>query len=75
MGNLSIMDVILILFGCAHAAFITILYILSLSTAERTVFSKNTGNTNNKADESFEKGKSRSENVLKKRFGERQWVM
>lgn len=75
MGTLSIIDVILIFFGCAHAALMTILYILSLSTAEGTTMSKKMGNTNDKADEYFEKGKSMSNDVLKKRFGERQWVV
>lgn len=40
MGTLSIIDVILIFFGCAHAALMTILYILSLSTAEGSTKSK-----------------------------------
>lgn len=57
---------ILMLFGFANAAWVAILYILSISAVAGTKISKKVGTANEKTDEYLEQGKSISNNLLKK---------
>lgn len=66
MDTLSIIGMILMLLGFANAAWVAVLYILSLGAVAGTKISKKVGTANEKTDEYLEKGKSISNNLLKK---------
>lgn len=66
MDTLSIIGMILMLFGFANAAWVAILYIISLSAVAGTKISKKVGTANEKTDEYLEQGKSMSNDLLKK---------
>lgn len=57
---------IVMIFGFANAAWIAILYIISLSAVTGTKISKKVGTANEKTDEYLEQGKSITNNLLKK---------
>lgn len=57
---------ILMIFGFANAAWVAILYIISLSAVAGTKISKKVGTANEKTDEYLEQGKSITNNLLKK---------
>ena len=52
--------------GFINAAWVGILYIISLSTVAGTKLSKKVGTANEKTDEYLEQGKSITNNLLKK---------
>lgn len=66
MDTLSIIGMILMIFGFANAAWVAILYIISLSAVAGTKISKKVGTANEKTDEYLEQGKSITNNLLKK---------
>lgn len=66
MDTLSIIGMILMIFGLASAAWVALLYILSLSAVAGTKISKKVGTANDKTDEHLEQGKAISNNLLKK---------
>jgi len=66
MDTLSIIGMILMFFGFANAAWVAILYIISLSALAGTKISKKVGTANEKTDEYLEQGKSMSNSLLKK---------
>jgi hypothetical protein len=66
MDTLGIIGMILMIFGFANAAWVAVLYILSLSAVAGTKISKKVGTANEKTDEYLEQGKSITNNLLKK---------
>lgn len=66
METLSIIGMILMIFGFASAVWVAFLYILSLSAVAGTKISKKVGTANDKTDEYLEQGMSMSNNLLKK---------
>jgi hypothetical protein len=66
METLGIIGMILMIFGFANAAWVAVLYILSLSAVAGTKISKKVGTANEKTDEYLEQGKSITNNLLKK---------
>ncbi|WP_395045630.1 hypothetical protein [Flavobacterium sp.] len=66
MDTLSIIGMILMFIGFANAAWVAILYILSLSAIAGTKISKKVGTANDKTDGYLEQGKSMSNDLLKK---------
>jgi len=65
MDTLSIIGMILMFVGFANAAWVALLYILSLSAVAGTKLSKKVGTANDKTDEYLEQGKSMSNDLLK----------
>jgi len=63
---MGIIGMILMFVGFANAAWVGILYILSLSAVAGTKISKKVGTANEKTDEYLEQGKSMSNGLLKK---------
>lgn len=57
MDTLSIIGMILMLIGFANAAWVAILYVLSLSAVAGTKISKKVGTSNDNTDEYLERGK------------------
>lgn len=66
MDTLSIIGMILMFLGFANAAWVAVLYVLSLSAVAGTKLSKKVGTANDKTDEYLETGKSISNKLLKK---------
>jgi hypothetical protein len=66
MDTLSIIGMILMLIGFANAAWVALLYILSLSAVAGTKLSKKVGTANDKTEGYLEQGKSISNDLLKK---------
>lgn len=66
METLSIIGMILMFLGFANAAWVAILYVLSLSAVAGTKISKKVGTANENTDEYLEQGKSISKGLLKK---------
>lgn len=66
MDTLSIIGMILMFLGFANAAWVAVLYILSLSAVAGTKLSKKAGTANENTDAHLETGKAISNNLLKK---------
>ncbi|TBX70701.1 hypothetical protein EZL74_03240 [Flavobacterium silvisoli] len=66
MEALSIIGMLLMLFGFANAAWAGLLYVLSLSAIAGTKLSKKLGTSNEKTDANLDKGVSMSNDLLKK---------
>ena len=66
MEGLSIIRMLLMLIGFVNAAWVAILYMLTLSAIVGTKLSKKVGTANNKTNAYLEQGKSISNNILKK---------
>ncbi|WP_131368702.1 hypothetical protein [Chryseobacterium luteum] len=66
MDTLSIIGMILMFLGFANAAWVAVLYILSLSAVAGTKISKKVGTANERTDEHLETGKALSNGLLKK---------
>lgn len=66
MDTLSIIGMILMLIGFANAAWVAILYVLSLSAVAGTKISKKVGTSNDNTDKYLERGKLYSHQLLKK---------
>lgn len=66
MDTLGIIGMILMIFGFANAAWVAILYIISLSAVAGTKISKKVGTANENTDQYLEQGKSVSNALLKK---------
>jgi hypothetical protein len=66
MDTLSIIGMILMFLGFANAAWVVILYVLSLSAVAGTKISKKVGTANENTEKYLEQGKSISNGLLKK---------
>jgi hypothetical protein len=66
METLGIIGMILMYGGFASAAWVLIIYILSLSAVTGTKLSKKLGTSNEKTDEYLNQGKAYSNQLLKK---------
>lgn len=66
MEALSIIGMILMFVGFANAAWVAVLYVLSLSAVAGTKISKKVGTANENTDDYLEQGKSISRGLLKK---------
>jgi hypothetical protein len=66
MDTLSIIGIILMFLGFANAAWVAVLYVLSLSAVAGTKISKKVGTANENTDDYLEQGKSISRGLLKK---------
>ncbi len=66
MEALSITGMLLMIIGFANAAWVAVLYILTLSALAGTRLSKKAGTANNKTATYLEQGKSTSNDLLKK---------
>ncbi|WP_294284963.1 hypothetical protein [uncultured Chryseobacterium sp.] len=66
MDTLAIIGMIMMVLGFASAAWVAILYVLSLSALAGTKISKKVGTANEKTDEYIETGKAVSGGLLKK---------
>lgn len=66
MDTLAIIGMILMFVGFANAAWVAVLFIISLSAVAGTKISKKVGTANVRTDEYLEQGKSISNSLLKK---------
>lgn len=66
MDTLSIIGMVLMFLGFANAAWVAVLYVLSLSAVAGTKISKKVGTANENTDEYLAQGKSISNGLLKK---------
>ncbi len=66
MEALSIIGMLLMFFGFANAAWVEVLYVLSLSAIAGTKLSKKVGTSNEKTDANLDRGISVSHDLLKK---------
>ena len=66
MDTLSIIGMIMMAIGFINAAWVAILYIISLSAVAGTKLSKKVGTANGKTEVYMEQGKAMSNNLLKK---------